>query len=76
VAQDEADRDVLLEWPTLVLGGEDFDLGGKMWDFREVWSGMARRPEYVSIPRCGHLPHEERPEEVNRALLRFLGSAR
>lgn len=26
----------------------------------------------VSIPQCGHLPHEEKPDEVNRALLDFL----
>jgi haloacetate dehalogenase len=47
-----------------------------MWDFRGVWAGMARRPEYVAIRRCGHLPHEEQPAEVNRELLRFLESPR
>ena len=26
----------------------------------------------VAIPKCGHLPHEERPEEVNTAILDFL----
>ena len=72
VEQDEQDKDKLIECPTLVLWGEDFESGGKMWDFREIWNQMAKRPEYVSIPRCGHLPHEEKPEEVNRALLSFL----
>lgn len=72
VAQDEEDKDVLIGCPTLVLWGEDFAIGGKMWDFREVWHGMAKRPEFVSIPQCGHLPHEEKPEIVNRELLRFL----
>jgi pimeloyl-ACP methyl ester carboxylesterase len=72
VAQDEEDKDTLIDCPTLVLWGKDFALGGKMWDFREVWHKMARNPQFVSIPQCGHLPHEERPEEVNRALLAFL----
>lgn len=70
--QDQADREKKIECPTLVLWGEDFEAGGKLWDFREVWTGMATRPEFVSVPQCGHLPHEERPEVVNAALLRFL----
>ncbi len=41
VAQDEADKETLIQCPTLALWGEDFALGGKMWDFREVWSKMA-----------------------------------
>jgi hypothetical protein len=43
VAQDEADKGTLIACPTLTLWGEDFELGGKMWDFREVWTKMARR---------------------------------
>ena len=27
----------------------------------------------VPVPLCGHLPHEERPDVVNAALLDFLG---
>jgi haloacetate dehalogenase len=73
VAQDEEDKKTLIACPTLVLWGEDFEAGGRMWDFREVWSGMATRPEYFSIPQCGHLPHEERPEIVTKELFRFLG---
>lgn len=73
VAQDEEDKDKLIACPTLVLWGEEFAIGGKMWDFREVWHKMAERPEFVSIPLCGHLPHEEKPAEVNRGLLEFLG---
>lgn len=72
VAQDEADKDEKIACPVLVLWGEDFVAGGKMWDFREVWHGYATQPAFVSIPNCGHLPHEERPDEVNRALLEFL----
>ena len=72
VAQDEEDKDTLIASPTLVLWGEDFALGGKMWDFRAIWHEMARRLEFFSIPQCGHLPHEEKPDIVNRELLRFL----
>jgi haloacetate dehalogenase len=72
VAQDEEDKDVLIGCPTLALWGEDFDIGGRMWDFREVWHKMAKDVRFVSIPQCGHLPHEEKPEVVNRELLTFL----
>jgi len=30
------------------------------------------RSELVTLPECGHLPPEERPEESARAVLRFL----
>ena len=74
VAQDEADKSTLIKTPTLVLWGEDFASGGKMWDFREVWRSMVKEKylEFVSVPQCGHLPHEERPDVVNEALLTFL----
>lgn len=39
----------------------------------DVWRGMAHDVRGVSIPRCAHLPHEERPDVVNRELLAFLG---
>lgn len=74
VAQDEADKNELIQCPTLALWGEDFELGGKMWDFREIWNKMAARMEFLSIPQCGHLPHEEQPDAVNRELLRFLAA--
>jgi len=76
VEQDEADKDALIACPTLVLWGEDFAIGGKMWNFREIWRGMVRNPEFVSIAQCGHLPHEEHPERVNAELLRFLDAQR
>ncbi|MGI4831022.1 MAG: alpha/beta fold hydrolase [Janthinobacterium lividum] len=72
VAQDEADKEVKVACPVLVLWGEDFIAGGKLWDFREIWHEYATNPQYVSIPQCGHLPHEEKPAIVNEALLRFL----
>ena len=72
VAQDEEDKDFLIECPTLVLWGEDFESGGKMWDFHSIWREMAKDPTFVPIPQCGHLPHEEKPEVVNKELLNFL----
>jgi haloacetate dehalogenase len=72
VTQDEQDKDVLISCPTLVLWGEDFSLGGRMWDFREIWHKMASDPVFVSLPQCGHLPHEEKPEAVNSELIKFL----
>ncbi|MDB5312394.1 MAG: alpha/beta hydrolase fold protein [Gemmataceae bacterium] len=74
VAQDEEDKTTLIGCPPLVLRGEEFEPGGKMRDFREAWAGMAKQPEYVSVPQCGLLPHEERPEVVTKESLRFLGN--
>jgi haloacetate dehalogenase len=73
VEQDEDDKDTLIGCPTLVLRGEEFESGGKMWDFREISKQLAELVEFVSIPECGHHPHEEKPEIVNRELLGFLG---
>jgi haloacetate dehalogenase len=72
VEQDEADADVLIACPTLVVWGEDFELVGGMWDLKQIWSAMAEDCSFLALPQCGHLPHEERPDEVNRALLDFL----
>ena len=73
VAQDEADKDTKIRCPVLALWGEDFALVGRMFDVAAIWrEQMATDVRTVSIPRCGHLPHEERPEEVNRELLAFL----
>ncbi len=72
VAQDEQDADVKIGCPTLALWGRDFELVGKMWDVESIWRDMASDVRAVSIPDCGHLPHEEQPDEVNRTLLDFL----
>ena len=72
VEQDKQDRGTKIDCPTLVLWGEDFVSGGKMWNFREVWHHYASHPEFLPIPQCGHLPHEEQPDTVNAALTRFL----
>lgn len=72
VEQDEQDVDELIDAPTMVLWGEDFEAVGKLFDVLEVWRGMARDVRGVAIENCGHLPHEERPAQVNAALLEFL----
>ena len=74
VAQDQQDRDTKIGCPTLALWGEDFELVGRMFDVAAIWRGMARDLRTVPIAQCGHLPHEERPEQVNAALLEFLGA--
>ena len=71
VRQDREDA-VKLACPTLALWGEDFDSGGKMWDFPAIWREFADDLTTVPVSRCGHLPHEERPDVVNAALLAFL----
>ncbi|MBF6541375.1 alpha/beta hydrolase, partial [Nocardia farcinica] len=37
-----------------------------------IWGEIADDLTTVPVPRCGHLPHEERPDLVNEALLDFL----
>jgi haloacetate dehalogenase len=76
VEQDKADLTNKISCPALIVWGEDFSGGGKMWDFRAIWPDYIEAPEFVSIPRCGHLPHEEKPEAVNAALDDFLASWR
>ncbi len=72
VAQDKADREKKITCPTLALWGEDFELVGRMFDVADIWRTMTTDLRTVSIPQCCHLPHEERPDEVNAALLDFL----
>jgi pimeloyl-ACP methyl ester carboxylesterase len=72
VEQDRVDYSRPISMPTLVLWGEDFAAGGKLWDFHEVWRGYAENVEFAPVSACGHLPHEEHPEEVIETLLNFL----
>lgn len=74
VAQDEADAATLIACPTLVVWGENFKLNPPLFDVMEVWRGMAKDVRGISIPQCGHLPHEEQPALVNREILNFLGA--
>jgi haloacetate dehalogenase len=43
-----------------------------MFDMPRVWAEMASNLVTHAIPECGHLPHEEKPEEINRLLIDFL----
>lgn len=71
-AQDLVDAEVKIACPVLSLWGADFGAVGKTFDMAQVWSEMASDLKAVPIERCGHLPHEEQPEIVNRLLLDFL----
>jgi pimeloyl-ACP methyl ester carboxylesterase len=71
IAQDEEDKDVKLRCPTLALWGSEFE-AAKMVDMAELWRGFAEDLTAVPIAQAGHLPHEERPAEVNAALAAFL----
>jgi haloacetate dehalogenase len=44
-----------------------------MIDMAELWRGLAEDLTTAPIAWAGHLPHEERPAEVNAALEAFLG---
>jgi hypothetical protein len=58
--------------PGNVALGRDFKLVGEMFDMPRVWAEMASNLVTHASPECGHLPHEEKPEEINRLLIDFL----
>jgi haloacetate dehalogenase len=72
VIQDNADASVKIACPVMSLWGRDFELVGEMFDMPRVWAEMASNLVTHAIPECGHLPHEEKPEEINRLLIDFL----
>ncbi|HTF66731.1 MAG TPA: alpha/beta hydrolase [Edaphobacter sp.] len=72
VAQDSEDASVKIACPVMSLWGRDFRLVGEMFDMPRVWAEMASNLVTHAIPECGHLPHEEKPEEINRLLIDFL----
>ena len=72
VEQDMADAQVKIACPTLSLWGADFYAVGKMFDMAKVWAEMAENLRTYTIPQCGHLPPEERPDIVDKLLLEFL----
>ncbi|MBA2465749.1 MAG: alpha/beta hydrolase, partial [Nocardioidaceae bacterium] len=76
VAQDEEDVDTLIGCPVLSMWGEDFDAVGRAYDVAAIWQLMGTDVRTVSIPQCGHLCQEERPDVVNQELLAFLASWR
>jgi pimeloyl-ACP methyl ester carboxylesterase len=53
------------------LWGSEFE-AAKMVDMAELWRGIAEDLTTAPITWAGHLPHEERPAEVNAALEAFL----
>jgi haloacetate dehalogenase len=71
LAQDQADKDTKITRPTLALWGSEFQ-GAKLLDMAAIWRNLADDLVTVPIAQSGHLPHEEQPEAVNAALLRFL----
>ena len=72
VLQDLADADVKIACKVLSLWGADFGAVAQTFDMAAVWGEMADDVRTAAIPRCGHLPHEERPDEVNALLIDFL----
>ena len=72
VQQDLEDAHVRIACPTLALWDAEFEAVGRMFDMPQVWAEMAENLRAVAIERCGHLPHEERPEVVNGLLMEFL----
>jgi haloacetate dehalogenase len=72
VAQDNVDASVKIACPVMSLWGRDFSLVGEMFDMPRVWAEMASNLVTHAIPECGHLPHEEKPDEINRLLINFL----
>jgi haloacetate dehalogenase len=56
VAQDDVDASVKIACPVMP----------------RVWAEMASNLVTHAIPECGHLPHEEKAEEINRLLINFL----
>lgn len=76
VAQDEEDADVLIGCPVLSMWGEDFDAVGRAYDVAAIWHSMGTDVRTVSIPQCGHLCHEEKPDVVNQELTAFLADWR
>ena len=75
VAQDMADQDVKVQCPVLALWGADFAWVGKAYDVAGIWSDIATDLRTAVIPDRWHLPHEERPEQVNAHLLAFLAES-
>jgi haloacetate dehalogenase len=72
VAQDNVNSSVKIACPVMSLWERDFKLVVEMFDMPRVWAEMASNLVTHAIPECGHLPHEERPKEINRLLINFL----
>lgn len=56
--------------PTIVISG-DSDKIVPVEDSRKV-AELIQSAEFVVIPECGHMPHEERPEEFKEVVNEWL----
>lgn len=59
-----------LNLPLLLIWGRDDRT--IPYEHAEQLSRLLPRAQLVTIPNCGHIPHYERPEEVNPLLITFL----
>lgn len=60
-----------IECPVLVVQGED-DAYGTLRQVDAVVNQVKGPAEALVLPRCGHSPHSERPDEVLEAAARFV----
>jgi pimeloyl-ACP methyl ester carboxylesterase len=60
-----------IECPVLVVQGED-DQYGTLKQVDAVMTQVRGPAESLILPRCGHSPHSERPNEVLEAAARFV----
>ncbi|MEM9059200.1 MAG: alpha/beta fold hydrolase [Pseudomonadota bacterium] len=57
------------EWPMLLFWGDDERVVEKTYNGSDL--GELRNAEVEEIERCGHVPHEEHPGEVNPKIKAF-----
>jgi pimeloyl-ACP methyl ester carboxylesterase len=72
VAQWAEDRGRTIDCPTLVLWGRNDPVNAP--EYSDGYHRVLTNMHFRFIERCGHFPHEEKPEETARAILAFLGS--
>ncbi len=70
--EDLASQLANLQLPTLVITGDDDRIVPTEQSLR--LAGDIPRAQLVVVPGCGHVPHEERPEEFMRAVEGFVAS--
>ncbi len=63
-----------IKCPVLVVQGED-DRYGTLKQVDAVVAQAGGSVESLILPRCGHSPHSERPDEVLKAATRFIKNA-
>ena len=60
--------------PTLILWGEDDRIFPPAYG--ESWAKAIAGARLVVLPRCGHLPIQERPEDFAATVVEFCGAVR